>query len=381
MGDKMGKIIYLGHFSSEENPRSVSPAGQTVMNYVCHSIKNAGYYVTMYSFAQATDKMPHQKTEQVLDDNIKAIFGTCFKQYRKNILMRIFTKIKREKTFFKELNEIIEDGDIVISYHSLATMDLLKKLRKKKKFKFILQVCEIYADVLENQKIRKKEIEFIKSADKYILISNLLQKEIMLENKECIVCSGTYTAENVINEPSKDGKIHVVYAGTLDMTKGGAYFAVSAAKYLNKNYHMHILGFGSEQQKNQLLKLIEDTKKDTNCSITYDGCLQGEEYVRFLQICHIGLSTQNPSGAYNATSFPSKILVYLSNGLQVVSIKIPAIETSPVGHAMYFYENSTPKEIAQAVLTVDTTKKYDSRKLIDELNVEFIENLNRLLKE
>lgn len=381
MGDKMGKIIYLGHFSSEENPRSVSPAGQTVMNYVCHSIKNAGYYVTMYSFAQATDKMPHQKTEQVLDDNIKAIFGTCFKQYRKNILMRIFTKIKREKTFFKELNEIIEDGDIVISYHSLATMDLLKKLRKKKKFKFILQVCEIYADVLENQKIRKKEIEFIKSADEYILISDLLKKEIGLENKKCVVCSGTYTTEKIINEPPMDGKIHVVYAGTLDMTKGGAYFAVSAAKYLNKNYHMHILGFGSEQQKNQLLKLIEDTKKDTNCSITYDGCLQGEEYVRFLQICHIGLSTQNPKGAYNATSFPSKILVYLANGLQVVSIKIPAIETSPVGLAMHFYENSTPEEIAKAILNIDLNQACDSRKLIDNLNSEFILNIKKLLEE
>ena len=281
----------------------------------------------------------------------------------------------------KELNALIDNGDTVIAYHSLALMNALTKLRKRKSFKFILQVAEIYADVLQDSKTRKREIDFIKTADKYILISEVLQNEIGINDKECIVCSGTYKAENTVNEPPKDGKIHIVYAGTLDTTKGGAYFAVSSAKYLNEKYHMHILGFGNEQQKSQLFELIEKTKKETNCTITYDGCLQGESFKSFLQGCHIGLSTQNPNGAYNGTSFPSKILVYLANGLRVVSVKIPAIEKSPVGQAMFYYEVATPEEIAKAILKVDLSQPYDSRALIDGLNTDLISSIDKLLKE
>ena len=378
----MSKIVYIGYYGNKEYPRHASPAAVTLMEYISDSINNAGYDLTIYSPAQSEDGSKIDKTVVKLNEKTTAIFMKCFKRYsRKNIPMRFIQKFRRERCMEKELNALIDNGDTVIAYHSLALMNALTKLRKRKSFKFILQVAEIYADVLQDSKTRKREIDFIKTADKYILISEVLQNEIGINDKECIVCSGTYKAENTVNEPPKDGKIHIVYAGTLDTTKGGAYFAVSSAKYLNKKYHMHILGFGNEQQKNQLLELIESTRKETDCSITFDGCLQGEDYIKFLQGCHVGLSTQNPNGAYNATSFPSKILVYLANGLRVVSVKIPAIEKSPVGQAMFYYEVATPEEIAKAILKVDLSQPYDSRALIDGLNTDLISSIDKLLKE
>ena len=305
-----------------------------------------------------------------------------FRRYTKLKLPPRFIHLKRiENQTFKELDDLIEDGDTVIAYHSVPLMAVFEKLRKKKSFKFILQVAEIYADVLEDKKNRQKEIDFIKTADRYILISNLLQKEIGLENKKSIVCSGLYEAEKEINTPPNDGKIHIVYAGTLDPVKGGAYFATEAARYLNEEYHIHILGFGNVRQRTAFFELLEANKEAFQCTVTYDGCLKGEEYKRFLQGCHIGLSTQNPSGAYNATSFPSKILVYLSNGLNVVSIKIPAVETSPVGQVMHYYEKSTPEEIAKAILSVDLNKASNGRETINKLNDEFIESIKDLLKK
>lgn len=144
---------------------------------------------------------------------------------------------------------------------------------------------------------------------------------------------------------------------------------------------MHILGAATEEQKNKLKMLVDKVKSETSCDITYDGYKNGKELTSFLQGCHIGLSTQNPQGAYNATSFPSKILVYLANGLNVVSVRIPAIEFSPVGQAMHFYESSTDKDIARAILSVDFNGKDAGRELVGKLNDEFVKNIKKLLEE
>lgn len=109
--------------------------------------------------------------------------------------------------------------------------------------------------------------------------------------------------------------------------------------------------------------------------------LSGEEYIRFIQSCDIGLSTQNPDAAFNATSFPSKILSYLSNGLRVVSIRIPAIEGSDVGDKLFYYDEQTPKQIADAILSVDMAQAYDSRSDIVDLSNKFQNELMLMMKD
>ena len=126
--------------------------------------------------------------------------------------------------------------------------------------------------------------------------------------------------------------------------------------------------------------LISDIASRSKAKVTYDGLLSGEDYVRFIQSCDIGLSTQNPDAAFNATSFPSKILSYMANGLRVVSIRIPAIEQSAVGDALFYYARQTPEEIAKAILSVDMNATYDSRTRIQELDREFCAQIGDLLK-
>ena len=40
-----------------------------------------------------------------------------------------------------------------------------------------------------------------------------------------------------------------VYAGTYDPRKGGVLAAVAAGQYLDDKYHIHIIGFGDEQDE------------------------------------------------------------------------------------------------------------------------------------
>lgn len=105
----------------------------------------------------------------------------------------------------------------------------------------------------------------------------------------------------------------------------------------------------------------------------------GDEFTSFIQSCDIGFSTQSPDAAFNSTSFPSKILTYMVNGLRVVSIRIPAVEKSAVGKFMYYYDKQTPEDIAKAIKSIDFSEEYDSRKAIGMLDKDFICDLKKML--
>ena len=204
--------------------------------------------------------------------------------------------------------------------------------------------------------------------------TELLKDKVNPDNKPFTVNYGVFSPEKRLEPLFNDGKIHCVYAGTLDPRKGGAAAAASAL-FLNGNYHIHILGFGNEKEKKEMLDIIDDISKKTEARITYDGLLSGDEFTSFIQSCDIGFSTQNPDAAFNSTSFPSKILTYMVNGLRVVSIRIPAIEKSAVGKFMYYYDEQTPENIANAVKSIDLADGYDSRKELERIDREFVENI------
>ena len=69
-----------------------------------------------------------------------------------------------------------------------------------------------------------------------------------------------------------------------------------------------------------------------------------------------------------------------SHLVQVVSIRIPAIEQSAVGDALFYYEKQTPEEVAKAILSVDMSSTYDSRIGIQKLDREFTTQIGDLLK-
>ena len=69
----------------------------------------------------------------------------------------------------------------------------------------------------------------------------------------------------------------------------------------------------------------------------------------------------------------------MANGLRVVSVRIPAIEQSAVGNMMYYYNNQTPEEIANAIMTVDINDGYDSRLYLRGLDKKFAEEIGNIL--
>lgn len=370
-------ITYIDYKEFSDLNLKLSPAADQKSKYISESIDSLPIKYKIVELAETSNKFGLYKSRDLKYLNNGQIitfngFGKPNKIFNK--LHYFYTKFQ----LFNFLSKLNKD-DVVISYHSLSTAKIMCCMKKKKHFKLILELEEKYQDIVScSEKLAKWEDRVIDCADGYILAANCLTECIPF-NKPYIICNGTYKSEPDRNFKKEDNLIHCVYAGTFDPSKGGALAAALSSLYLNDNYHIHILGFGDEKQISSIKSTINDVSKKTDCKISFNGLLKGEDYIRFIQKCDIGLCTQIPDAKYVNTSFPSKILVYLANGLRVVSVNIPSIKESAVGKLMYYYDFQDPKEIANAIKNIDLFEKYDSRKVLNELDRQFKEDLHMLI--
>lgn len=376
MKKKMKKIKYIAFYDkeNEKENRQLSLAATNKIDYIINALNNLNYYVEIISPSWTNNNNGFYITNLRKFANKSILLFNSFGTKNKFINV-----IKREYSLYQLKNELlnsIKNGETILVYHSTCLYDVLQKVKNKKNVKIILEVEEIYSDIIF--KGRKKEYKMFDLADKYIFTTKLLNEKINIEKKEHCISHGTYKVEEQVVDKYNDGKIHIVYSGIIDQLKG-AMKAVLLSDFLDKKYVIHIIGFGNEKDINSLKKIIESKNKDNKCKVYYDGKKVGKEYIEYIQKCDIGLSIQSSNANYNDTSFPSKILAYLSNGLRVVSVNIPAIKTSDVGDILYYYDGDSPEEIAKTIMSIDMNEKYDSRKLIKKLDTEFTKNLNKML--
>ncbi len=280
-----------------------------------------------------------------------------------------------------QLLRTVKRGDFFVVYHSLACMTVVSLVKRLKRARLILETREVYANLTDNEKLKQKELHYIKSADGYIFASELLNEIV---NKDCkpfvINYAGYDISSNSTQNAWEDDAIHCVYAGNFSRIKGGAAAAVAAAEFLDSKYHVHILGFGTNDEVECIKQVIKETALKTDCKISFDGCLHGDDYYKFIRKCHIGLSTQTPDGDFNATSFPSKVLSYLSNGLSVVSVRLKVLEKSSLSDSICFYDVQTAEAIAEAIKHVNLKNTNCGIKTIQKLDLKFRESLNQFIK-
>lgn len=377
---------YFGYYADGERAKesNCTLAAVNKMSYI------AGVIAVVAEKAEIISRATRKESAQ--QDEIVKVNEKQTVQYFANIphgwkISRVLCRQIDRIRFIVWMLKNIKKNEKVLVYHSLGYMREIDLVHRITKFKLILEVEEIYSDVTGNKYIRKKEVKFLQRADAYIFPTKLLSSEINPQGKPEVIIHGTYQVESDEKyklfhdnlQSDSDQIIHCVYAGTLDPRKGGALAAATAAEFLPPDYHIHILGFGSEKDIQEMKDLIAKISSKNSAKITYDGVLSGRDYIRFLQSCDIGLSTQDPNAAFNGTSFPSKILSYMANGLRVVSIRIPAIETSAVGDMVFYYDEQTPEEIAKAIMDIDFSDNYDSREYIRQLSNQFEKDMKKLL--
>ena len=376
-------VYYLGHYSCEviaEDKRTASPPAMNKMGYIISVMEEAlaGEAVVV---SPCETSLPHLVRGGLYPLNGRVSLKTFDSIGGKFKLLRGLGHLLTRRQTERYLLSHVKAEDTVLVYHSLALMDTVERLKRKTGCTLVIEVEELYSDVKENDELRKRETEYLKIADEYVFITELLQKEVDGQGKPSTVLHGTYRTVPRCGERCGDGRIHVVYAGSFNPVKGGAICAIEAAEHLDDRYVLHVLGKGKDSDTQRVKEAIERIAPRTECRILFEGYKTGEEFDSLVQSCHIGLSTQQPDGKYNASSFPSKVLMYMSNGLPVVSVRIPAVATSRVGEYIYYYDTPTPQNIAEAIRSVPVEQYTDEliRSRLAELDRIFTAELGELL--
>lgn len=363
----MKKVYYVGYFDTPDSNqnREYFVSATNFMSYVADTIRLGGFEVEIVSMSDS--KAMHLEKGQYRKRIDNVYLKTFFSWGKKRRWVgRVDIHLLRLQMFFYLLFNVRRE-DIVIVYHSLNYVRILTLLKKVKRCKIVSQLCEVYGDVGENlpEKLLRHEFDLVNNSDAYMFSNRYLEQTYNKNHLPNIVVHGIYRSETKGKDSAfDDGKIHVVYAGTLDPRKGGA-----AAAFLDDRYHIHILGFGSGEQIMQLKKQISNAQMKGKATVTYDGLLQGEEFTKFLSKCQIGLATQIPDASFCKSSFPSKTLTYLASGLEVVSSRYEAIEQSDIGSYLHYYDHQRPEEIAACIMGVKNFKKREN--ILDELNSKF----------
>lgn len=372
-------ITYVGPYDTQGNGaenRSVAVAAVDKMNYITGALNMLSRDVHLVSPSATRNQCGYPGKTVPLGGNNRL---TLFRTYSwGGKARRVVSVLSMRASLFVWLLRNCTAGQDVFVYHSLGYARLVALAHRIRGFRLILEVEEVYADVTGRARDRRVEMTIFSRADAFIFPTETLGTFLNRDGRPYAVVHGTYASESRMPGRLPDGRIHVVYAGTFDPRKGGA-LAAAAAEFLDERYHVHVIGFGTAIQTEALQRQVAEVASRSSCRLTYDGMLSGEEYVSFLQGCHIGLSTQRPDAQFNLTSFPSKVLSYLANGLRVVSIRLPVLEQSDVGDLLYYYDEDSPRALAEAIMAVDLTGAYDSRLRIAELDRAFQADLERLL--
>ena len=338
-----------------------------VASFACGGEKWNGFYRRKYTLTENNQEIFYCST-----------FGSSNKHLRKlehwyNTLQMIIYLLR------------IPKHDIAVFYHERYFRHAMRFCRLLRRTpKYVLQVEEVYTFAGNySQKRIDNELASFKNADAYILVNDIISLVLHLDSsKPSCVSYGPYRVQAPSCEQTPaDNKIHVVYAGIIDRIKRGAEMTVKASMFLPANYCVHIAGFGNDDDIAYLLSLIEDARKESKCEITFEGCLSGKDYDELMNRCSIGLSTQvSGEFKYSDTSFPSKVINYLSYGMAVVSTRIKVLEKSRVADLLSFYDNDSPNLIAEAILKCPIIDKEVAKDRIHELDNQFEANLRNVLR-
>lgn len=374
------EIKYIGFYNIAESKakRVGNLAAINKMDYIADAIQQAGCDVHIISPSWSSDDDTnagfHRKETIQICPGKKVTFCPTF-----NTNNKLTRNIKIVYTLFWLFFWLLKNAkrnEKILLYHVQWLSIPIRWAKKIKGFQLILEVEEIYGyvsaihpyfNVLENR--------LLASADYYVFSTELLAQKIK-SNKPYIIIYGEYKIYPKLEIPPDDGKIHLLYAGIIDTHKAGAFNAVEAARYLSGKYVLHVIGFGEVEL---LKKKISEVNALNGCRVIYDGTLNGDDYIKYCQKCHIGLSTQNMDGEYLNSSFPSKILSYMALGLVVVSCNIECVKISKIGEFIYYYNNNNPKEIAETIISIDFNNLLDSASEIKKLNDDFVIALSKLL--
>ena len=380
----MRKIYYVGYYSGLENPNNFHefPSSNSKMDYIISVIRRLNFNLTIFSLGFSKKKTCSFRKKKTIGLNQKTDFVFVSTISLSWSFLSFISKIWLYFQVIYLLVFIIKRDDIVLVYHSYLLNKVVNFCRLFSNFKLIYEVEEIYQAAWQNsEKKIEQEIKALQKADGFILVNDIMAEKCNFNNKPFVVCYGSYMQKENFNILINDGKVNLVYAGFIGGESSDVMLAIDTIDFLPDNYFLNVLGYGDEENIRMMNNKIDQINVGNGVEkVKYFGCLTGYEYDSFLTKCQIGLSTRVLIDQYSDFTFPSKVLVYLSNNIIPVSSKINCISKSEVTKSVVFYDENTPEAVAKSVLNINMDKYYSENiDMINDLDSRFLDDFNKLL--
>lgn len=341
-------------------------------DYICRCLNRCGEKVEIISTSESLINESYHERRDIVNEDLTVITSPT---PRGGSLIR--DKWATLYTQFWLLFYLIKNckkGERLFVYHKVMNVPTLIIAIYLKRLKVVLEVEELFSQLNTSKWREKLEWQIFSKADSYIFASFHLQKIINKKNKPYVIANGKYEVAPIIAQPFNDGKIHLVYAGLIADGKV-AFKSAGMAQFLSDKYHIHIIGYGQDEDINKLKDYISDLTELGKAGVTYDGLKRGKDYDCFLQSCHFGLCPISSDKKFQNACFPSKVTSYLANGLKVIVTENEVIRSSAYGAIVNFSKDDSSLEMAKAVMLADKKSDVDVRNTIRELDVEFVESL------
>ena len=347
------RVYYICWYISDEDMETFkgNVTGVLKMKYVVEQMLASGVSLYIVSLAQQTRKgffRPLKKKLQNAETPILYLGGVN----GLGSLGRIFNNIIKLMELFLLLVFKVKSTDKVALYHNYPQTRFVALIKFLIRADVVIEVEELYGySPTEDKPWVEKEIRAVKKMDAFICVNEGMPRLLGLPAGSYVVNYGAGVIPERTVGRRNDGKIHVVYAGTIEAYKRGASTAVEAARYLPDNYVMHIIGFGDEENVRRLKQKVEEVNSFLNrIVVEYDGYYSGEDLDAYLFGCHIGLSSNVMRPNFANNSFPSKVITYMCHDLSVVLGYAEAFYHVPMSEGWTFYHEFSPKQIAEAII-------------------------------
>jgi glycosyltransferase involved in cell wall biosynthesis len=191
-------------------------------------------------------------------------------------------------------------------------------------------------------------------ASGFITCSSEIRKKIISirSDNPPIVMSYGYQQDNLLqhvlhgdqNIPPLTNKLQLLYSGTLDKERG-ILDIIQLMSFVEDIADLIITGKGPLEEYVERISSLRS-------NVHYLGYLSESQYYELLHKVHVCVISSPSSQAYSKYSFPSKLTIYLSFGMIVLSTKMDVLLNSPFKDMILFYDENDPASFRSSLANI-----------------------------
>lgn len=287
------------------------------------------------------------------------------------------TIFAREKTIYDIL---VEENPSVVHAHDISALPICAKYKQEHKCKLVFDAHEMYDHLAQSEgdasKVNKKiMLKYSKHVDMFITINDSIasyyKKFYPDFPKAVIVKNATFMA----GEVEYDGRLHktanidnnkkiLLYQGGF-ASKRGLLQLLMSAEYLNDEWVLVFMGWGSLQKEMKLLlsTLIHKNNKIAD-KVKFVPKVKQKELPFWTSGAALGVIPYENTSLNHWFCTPNKLWEYPNAGVPIVASPFPELKKIIEGNEIGWFlpDPLSPKEIAEAINNIDSHELLEARK-------------------